>query len=71
MARLGTKGPHIATSDVYRWLDHVSKTALIDLVAQNVALIEGHCDEPATIDEIRAHAEPILRLRGDRIPKTR
>lgn len=62
------KSPLYGTPFRQAFMDRVSKAALWDALLQTIALAEGHADETPTEDEVRRHLEPILRLRGDRIP---
>ena len=69
MARIGSKGPklHVVCPGVAYALDKVSKAALIDLYVQALAANLGACDTAPTLEEVRADADPTLRLRGDRL----
>ena len=66
--RLGSKGPLFDPPYRRHLLERCSKVALWDAFLQSVAVIEGRCDDTPTEDEVRRHLEPILRMRGDRIP---
>lgn len=46
----------------------VSKAALADALAQQIALNEGHCDDPISLAELSAALVPVLEARRDRIP---
>ena len=63
--------PVLLTSEdpeVVRFLRKLNKSALIDIVTQSIAALEGQLDEPISIEQLRDHAEPVLRVRGDRVP---
>ena len=44
-----------------------SKRALIELYLQALAAQLGHCDEPCSMEELIEDANPVLRMRGDRL----
>ena len=60
----------LATSspEVVRVLMQLSKAALVDLVAEMIALEQGHGDDPAPVGVILDRIEPVLIVRGDRMP---
>ena len=68
MARLGTKPPtlHVVGPLVAASLDRLSKSALIDLYVQALALNLGAGDTPPTLAQVVRDAAPVLSLRGDR-----
>jgi hypothetical protein len=68
MARLGTKGPRLRSSEAAGGdlLDSVSKAALVDLYLQALAATLGACDTPPSWEQVMNDANPTLRLRGDR-----
>jgi len=50
-------------------LDKLSKAALIDAYCQALATLNGHGDDPVTLEEVHEDLRPLLRLRKDRMPK--
>ena len=70
MARSTNKGPMLAvTSSAAAALDRCSKAALVDMVCELVALLEGHADETPSLEELARHVWPVLQVRGDRVPQ--
>ena len=55
------------TREVVQYLDHYSKAALLEMVADLAAAARGHAGDPCTVAEIADCAEPVARGRGDRI----
>lgn len=70
MARLGTKPPMLAvvSTEMGRALDQLSKAALIDAYVQALALSLGESDTAPTLEQALDDLEPLLQLRGDRVP---
>ena len=58
-----------AAPELTRYLNQVSKAALIDIVCDLAAGATGSGDEPASLGDLRKYIEPVLHARGDRIPK--
>lgn len=59
-----------AAFNVHHELLQLSKGALVDLYAQALATQLGHADTPVRLDEMQHDAIPMLRMRGDRIPRS-
>ena len=57
----------VTTESTFLLLQRVSKTALIDLYLQQLALSLGSCDDPPTVAQVVKDANPTLRVRGDRL----
>ena len=67
---MSTKKPYyIASGPAAVYLGRLSKAALIDILAEQLALASGSCDEPLTIEQVEAVALPVLNRRGDRAPR--
>ena len=60
---------HIASGPAAVYLGRLSKAALIDILAEQLALASVSCDEPLTIEQVEAVALPVLERRGDRAPR--
>lgn len=71
--RIGTKPPMLAVStrDVVRVLEQLSKSALIDMVADACATANGSCDEAPSVAQVLEFIAPVVEARGDRMPKVR
>jgi hypothetical protein len=50
-----------------RLQDSVSKTALVEAYLAALAVINGACDTPPTIAQVRMDINPVLEARGDRL----
>lgn len=66
---LNKKPSALAPRDASAFLDQLSKAALLDLAWDLFAAGEG--EESPSIDKLRERVEPVLRARGDRMPKVR
>ena len=69
MARRSNKRPNnLITSAIagQALLDGVSKAALVEAYLAALAQVNGVCDTPPTLDEVRADINPVLQVRGDR-----
>ena len=73
MARLGAKPPAltVVSREVAEHLDRLSKAALIDLYIHKLAVNLGACDDAPTLEQVAEDANPVLRLRGDRLIRRR
>lgn len=58
----------VTAQAVGSFLGDLSKNALIDLYCQQLALNRGEADREVTLVEVIEDAEPMLKLRGDRVP---
>lgn len=69
MARYGTKRPMLDTTSEATavLLDKVSKAALIDLYLAALARVLGAADDPPSVAEVVADANPTLSVRGDKL----
>ena len=54
--------------DVAWYLDQYSKRALLECVAALCAVVNGEADTPQTAAAVAHLCEPVLRVRGDRLP---
>jgi hypothetical protein len=50
------------------YLEQLSKAALMDVVCDLVSQANQGDDDPATAEQVHAACEPVLFVRGDRIP---
>lgn len=62
------RGKTYYRDEAFLYLDWMSKSALIDVIIDLLRLRQESADEPATIESAHEACEPILRLRGDRVP---
>jgi len=74
MARIGTKKPMSVTTraEVGRELDRLSKAALIDLYtcALSRVIESGQFHRSPTLEDVAKDAIPLLKMRGDRVPRS-
>lgn len=63
----GTYALATTTHEVVQYLDHYSKAALLEMVADLAAAAHGHAGDPCTVAEVADCAEPVARARGDRV----
>lgn len=68
--RIGNKGP-IYSDECVKWLDKLSKAALIDCVVDLLRCVSSQpsCDEPVAVDAARIRLAQVLIDRGDKVPK--
>lgn len=66
--RITAKGP-VYSDPAVSWLSQLSKSALIDLVVDLIRQKAASADDPVPKATAIDFASPILRARGDRIPK--
>lgn len=67
---MSLKKPSIVGGPAAKYLDRLSKAALIDCFIETLALANECADDPVTVQQCAEACLPTLNRRGDRIPST-
>lgn len=67
---MSLKKPSIVGGPAAKYLDRLSKAALIDVLIETLALANESADDPVTVQQCAEACLPTLNRRGDRIPST-
>lgn len=67
---MSLKKPSIVGGPAAKYLDRLSKAALIDVLIETLALANESADDPVTVQQCEQACLPTLHRRGDRVPST-
>lgn len=64
------KKPALSCGPAAKYLNGLSKAALIDVLIEQIRLASGHCDDDVTVAQCVAACAATIERRGDRPPST-
>jgi len=67
---MSLKKPALSCGPAAKYLNQLSKAALIDVLIETLAISSGSCDDPVTVQQCVEACAATINRRGDRPPST-